>query len=69
LGQNLHGSDNGTEFIGGSFSDILIQYGVTQWRTTPQTLEQIGKMERFWRTIDKSSYGKSDLSLIQRTIL
>lgn len=53
--------DNGTEFVGSSFQEILKKKGIKDWRTIPYTPQQNGKIERFWGTLIRSS--KKDQSL------
>jgi transposase InsO family protein len=48
------GSNNGREFTDVAFTSLLHQYGVATWRTTPDTPQQKGKMERFWRALDNA---------------
>jgi transposase InsO family protein len=58
------GSDNGSEFVGAPFSNILSQYEGRQWRTTSHSPEQNGKMEHFWRPFDAARHGRYDVSLV-----
>jgi transposase InsO family protein len=51
------GSDNGGDFTSAAFTNLLSQYSVTPWRTTPYTPQPNGKMERFWRTLDNARNG------------
>jgi len=44
--------DNGTEFIGEHFQNVLKKYGILCHRTHPYSPEENGKIERWWRTID-----------------
>jgi transposase InsO family protein len=46
--------DNGMKFVGEAFQDLLETQGVRNWRTQPYTPEQNGKIERRWRTLEKS---------------
>jgi transposase InsO family protein len=44
-------SDNGGEFTGGRFRDRLKRYAIV-WKTTEvRTLQQNGKIERFWQNV------------------
>ena len=52
--------DNGKEFIGKLFQNVLIVYGIKCFKTHPYTPEQNGKIERFWETLEKSA--KHELS-------
>ena len=54
--------DNGTEFIGEEFQNVLQHYGIGQWRTRPYTPQQNGKIERYWQTLESSR--KKEKSLI-----
>jgi transposase InsO family protein len=47
-------TDNGAEFVGSEFQDVLTGAGVSNWRTRPYTPQQNGKMERYWGTIEKA---------------
>jgi transposase InsO family protein len=58
------GSDNGGEFTGAAFTSVLQQFGVFHWRTTPDTPEQNGKMERFWGTLESARRGGFSEELI-----
>jgi transposase InsO family protein len=62
------GTDNGGEFIGAAFQQVLLEYNVKFWHTAPRTPEQNGKIERFWRTLDKSRNGSVDPRKIARII-
>lgn len=46
--------DNGKEFIGIEFQNVLQSNGIEDWRTHPYTPEQNGKVERFWRTLESA---------------
>jgi transposase InsO family protein len=48
------GSDNGGEFTGAAFTNLLREHGMTAWRTVPHTAEHNGKMERLWRTLERA---------------
>jgi transposase InsO family protein len=62
------GSDNGGEFVGDRFVEILAERCIRQWRTKPYTPQQNGKMERFWGTIEGCPAGKCDEDLIRRIV-
>lgn len=47
--------DNGTEFIGHIFQDILKKNHIKDWRIEPYTPQQNGKIERFWGTIIRAA--------------
>lgn len=44
--------DNGGEFIGKPFQDVLKEYGIEDHRTHPYTPQENGKIERWWLTIE-----------------
>ena len=44
-------SDNGTEFVGRLFQDVLKRNGIKHHRTEPYNPQLNGKVERFWQTI------------------
>lgn len=44
--------DNGGEFIGKDFQNILKKYKVQDHRTHPYTPEENGKIERWWKTME-----------------
>jgi transposase InsO family protein len=46
--------DNGKEFIGINFQDILSREDIKQHRIHPGNPEENGKIERFWGTIDRA---------------
>ncbi|KAI5545355.1 ribonuclease H-like family [Trichomonas vaginalis G3] len=46
--------DNGREFTGKAFKDVLDKFGIKSWHTQPYTPCQNGKIERSWKTIFKS---------------
>ena len=52
--------DNGGEFVGTPFQDVLAKHGIKDWRTQPYTPQQNGKMERWWATFE-SGKGNSHL--------
>jgi hypothetical protein len=62
------GTDNGGEFVGSAFQQVLLEFNVKFWHTAPRTPEQNGEIERFWRTLDKSRNGSVDLRKITRII-
>jgi transposase InsO family protein len=59
-------SDNGTEFTGHDFQEVLQEAEIIHWRTIPYTPEQNGKIERFWGTIEGSlaSYEELDEAVL-----
>ena len=62
--------DNGGEFIGEEFQQVLKENCIEDWRTTPHTPEQNGKVERFWRTLESArNKGRTlDIQYIQAII-
>ena len=44
--------DNGGEFIGPEFQQVLQEKGIECHRTHPRTPEENGKIERFWKTLE-----------------
>jgi len=46
--------DNGKEFIGEDFQNVMRSYNIDDWRTKPYTPQQNGKIERFWLTLMKT---------------
>jgi transposase InsO family protein len=48
------GSDNGGEFRGRAFTNLLAEFGIRAWYGEPYTPQQNGKMERFWGTLERS---------------
>ena len=55
--------DNGGEFVGAPFQQVLELHGIKDWRTQPYTPQQNGKMERWWQTYE-SSKGNSHLQSV-----
>ena len=53
--------DNGTEFIGHEFQDVLNQNGITPHRTHPYTPEENSKIERWWRTLEQTIVHRDNL--------
>jgi transposase InsO family protein len=62
------GSDNGGEFIGGTFTSLLREHGVIPWRTAPHTLEHNGYMEGFEGTLERARKGQCIEDLIAHII-
>jgi transposase InsO family protein len=60
------GTDNGGEFIGWAFQQVLLEFNVKFSHTAPRTPEQNVKIERLWRTLEKSRKGSVDLRKITR---
>ena len=56
--------DNGKEFIGEDFQNVMRSHNIEDWRTQPYTPQQNGKIERFWLTLMKSI--KSELPIIEQ---
>jgi transposase InsO family protein len=54
------GSDNGGEFKGDIFLHLLEQSGIATWYTRPYTLQQNGKIERFWQTMENTTEDTSN---------
>jgi transposase InsO family protein len=54
------GSDNGGEFKGDIFVNLLEQRGIRPWYTEPYTPQQNGKIERFWQTMEDSTEDTSN---------
>lgn len=46
--------DNGTEFIADNFINYLTENGIEFHLTHPYTPQENGKIERFWKTIEKA---------------
>ena len=46
--------DNGKEFTGSEFQDVLKRYGVESHAVSPYTPQENGKIERFWQTLEQS---------------
>ena len=47
--------DNGTEFIGVNFQQVLANNDILEHRTHPYTPQENGKIERWWQTLEKSA--------------
>jgi hypothetical protein len=62
------GSDNGGEFRGRMFTDLLIEYQIKPWYGQPYTPQQNGKIERFWGTLESSIDGSRDPMIIANFI-
>ena len=43
-------TDNGGEYMEGSFQDLLVQHSIKHERSAPSTPQQNGNAERSWRT-------------------
>jgi transposase InsO family protein len=63
------GTDNGGEFIGSAFQQVPLEFNAQFWHTASRTPEQNEKLERFWRTLDKSRNGSVDQRKITRIII
>lgn len=48
-------TDNGKEFTGKDFTDMLTQLGIKQHKSKPRNPEENGKIERFWQNIEALS--------------
>ena len=48
--------DNGTEFIGQQFQNVLEEFNIKCHRTHPYTPQENGKIERWWKTFDRSLF-------------
>jgi transposase InsO family protein len=46
--------DNGKEFIGSAFQEILRQYCISDHRTHPYIPQENGKIERWWGTLERT---------------
>ena len=46
--------DNGGEFIGKEFQDVMNEKSIECFRTHPYTPEENGKVERFWLTLERA---------------
>jgi transposase InsO family protein len=53
--------DNGGEFIGPEFQDVLAQSSIKQHRIHPHNPEENGKIERLWFTLECSIVDRNDL--------
>lgn len=47
-------SDNGLEFVGCQYQRVLKEFHIRHWTTIPYNLEQNGKCERVWWTLEQS---------------
>lgn len=59
----LH-SDNGMEFWGDDFQNVLKAYSIEFTTTTPYTPQENGKIERWWQTFDMSLISINNLNLL-----
>jgi transposase InsO family protein len=57
-------SDNGTEFIGRDFQAVALEYGLVHHRIHPRSPWENGKIERWWRTFEKSRLSGNSLQHI-----
>ena len=46
--------DNGGEFLGESFQNVLKEHGIEQYRTHPYTPQENEKIDRFWLIIERA---------------
>lgn len=62
LEKNMHPKtmiiDNGMEFVGREFHDVLMTFNIEEHRTHPYTPQENGKIERWWETIEKAKTKK-----------
>jgi transposase InsO family protein len=56
--------DNGKEFVGTTFQQILAESETLDHRTHPYSPEENGKIERFWETLDATIDYSQSYSLI-----
>jgi hypothetical protein len=61
-------SDNGGEFVGDAFQRVLQYFKIRFCHTAPRTPQQNGKIERFWRSLDKARGGSIDQKKIERIV-
>lgn len=62
-------SDNGLEFIGFQFQQVLQEYGIRHWTTQPYNPEQNGKCERVWWTLEQSKQPGVELLAVLHNII
>jgi transposase InsO family protein len=62
------GSDNGGEFKGDIFVNLLEQRGILPWYTVPHTPQQNGKIEHFWQAMEESTEDTSNPEHIRNFI-
>lgn len=56
--------DNGGEFIGKSFQDVLKNFNIIDHRTHPYTPQENGKIERWWLTLETHLTSLDNLDFI-----
>ena len=56
--------DNGTEFIGEQFQNVLTEFNIQCHRTHPYTPEENGKIERWWKTFDQAVFHRNSIDVI-----
>jgi transposase InsO family protein len=57
-------TDNGTEFTGHFFEEVLLKYQIKHYYTHPYTPEENAKLERWWVTLEGAIINPEDLQLL-----
>jgi transposase InsO family protein len=57
-------TDNGTEFTGSFFEEVLLKYNIKHYLTHPYTPEENAKLERWWGTLEGAIINPEDLQLL-----
>jgi transposase InsO family protein len=56
--------DNGKEFVGKMFQNVLVEYGIKVHRIHPGNPEENAKIERFWSTLEGAIVDRSNIEAV-----